>query len=163
MVQNGDYTAGCADGTCTNVNDEDKDYPGVIAWIEFRFANPEYLFGFDLVDVEIFPKELGFVSFCEDEANCTGSNVDGEIAFFDPTGTMLDLVGRDGAEFGDNSLNRIAAFSPEEFGMESFRSVRFNFGGSGGIGNFVFHAPEPGTALLLGAGLFGMAALRRRP
>ncbi|NNL87060.1 MAG: PEP-CTERM sorting domain-containing protein [Myxococcales bacterium] len=157
-VQGQDYT-GCANGICTTPQDEDMQTTFVATWIELRFDTPALLFGFDLIDVELF--EMGSVAFCESSVACTGSAVGSEIAFFDPSGATFDLIDRDGAIFGNNTVNRIAGFTAEELGMVGIGSVRLNFGGSAGVGNFVIN-PEPGTAILFGTGLVALAMRRRR-
>jgi hypothetical protein len=47
--------------------------------------------------------------------------------------------------------------------VEAFEEVIVNFGGSGAITNLMLtHVPEPGTALLVGMGIAGMAISRAR-
>jgi len=146
---------GCSDGVCDYPSDEGSRPAGSI-YFDFDYDITE--FGFDLIDVE-GPEEYG-----EDS---------GFFATFYDGGTVVslgfdELIGRDGAVFGDNSANRIAPITAAELGLEMFDRVEINMGGSGAVTGVQFTpysspaVPEPTTIVLLGAGLLGIVAIRKR-
>jgi hypothetical protein len=146
---------GCYDGICDRPSDEGSRPAGSI-YFDFDYDITE--FGFDLIDVE-GPEEYG-----EDS---------GFFATFYDGGTEVrlgfdELIGRDGAIFGDNSANRIAPITAAELGLNSFDQVEINMGGSGAVTGVQFTpyappaVPEPTTIVLLGAGLLGIVAIRKR-
>ncbi len=55
---------------------------------------------------------------------------------------------------GNNSINRIAPI--DLTGLGNIRRAEIKLGGSGGVDNIIAN-PEPGTVLLLGSGLAGLA------
>lgn len=115
--------------------------------ISLFFDSPVAGFGLDLVDIE--ETETGMLVFYDS----------GGVSH---TATFASLVARDGAVFGNRTLNRIAPFTASDFGGD-FVQVDVVLAGSGAIDNLVTPTvPEPGTALLLGAALVGGLALRRR-
>ena len=117
-------------------------------------------FGFTLIDVEEtgeFNRETGFFAVFSDGSATTKGSFEDLIengnAFFQD-----DIV------FGDNSANRIDAFTAAELGLASIESVTINLGGSGGVGEITYTdvtgVPSP-TAALAGVGLMGVLLSRR--
>ena len=132
--------------------------------ITFAFDGLISSFGFHLVDIENNGAEQGgyFAAFYSGDVE-VGSVTFGDLttashAFYDPTIT-----------FGNNSVNRVQPFlASDSFFASSnpyFDMVIISLGGSGAVDNVVFSpvpVPEPGTLLLLGTGLAGLAGYCRR-
>lgn len=150
---------GTADGIADLPDDEGSRPAGSIF---FDFATAIDSFGFDLIDVE-GPSEYGansgyFATFFGgglELANIGfGELVDPSSSFYDST-----II------FGDNNINRIAAFTSTDLGIGLFDRVEINFGGSAGIDNIVYNTvpvPAPSTVVLLLAGLAGISIARRK-
>jgi len=129
--------------------------------IYFDFDTPIASFGFDIIDMEgseEFDDDSGFFATFfmggSELARVGFGEFDGTIAspFFDPA-----------VSFGNNSANRIDPITAAALGLTAFDRVEINFGGSGAIDNIDFTPiPEPATMLLVGSGLIGLAALRRK-
>lgn len=119
-----------------------------------EFAHPVSELGFVLIDVESAIGEAGFVSFL------SGGNELLSMGFD-------QFIARDGAVYGDHSVNEIAPIDLRAFdeGGMPIDEVRFALGGSGAIDEVRFSpAPEPASAALLGLGLaaLGRAGRPRR-
>jgi len=125
------------------VDDEGKKPAGSIF---FDFDAPISNFGFDLVDVEQGSADLAVVRFFSD----SGSTI-----------SLLDLdfntlMAMNNGLLGNNSINRIAPI--DLTGLGDIRRAEIKLGGSGALDNINANViPEPGTALLLGSGLAGLA------
>lgn len=128
--------------------------------ITFDFTTEIDSFGFTLIDVEEtgeFNRETGFFAVFSDGSATTKVSFEDLIeegnAFF-----QADIV------FGDNSANRIDAFTAAELGLASIESVTINLGGSGGVGDLTYNevtgVPSP-TAAIAGIGLMGVLLSRR--
>ncbi len=157
-------SAGCSTGVCSFPDDEGIRPAGSLY---FDFDTAITSFGFDLIDVE-GPNEFG--------------NDSGYAAvFLDENGNELDRVGfgeliaRDGAVFGDNSVNRISEINfVSDLGLsetDMVTRVEINFGGSAGIDNIIYTTDtpdppqavaEPTSLLLLAIGLTGLGLRRRK-
>ena len=149
-------------GFITHAPDDEGSNPA--GNITFTFDGPIASFGFHLVDIEDNSAEQGgyFAAFYSG-GNQVGSVTFGDLttvghAFYDPT-----IV------FGNNSVNRVQPFlASDPFFSSSapfFDMVIISLGGSGAVDNVVFNpvpVPEPGTLLLLGTGLAGLAGYCRR-
>ena len=133
--------------------------------IYFSFDYMITSFGFDLIDVE-GPDEYGndsgfFAAFYD------GDNLVETVRFRDFVDTTSPFYNED-IEFGNNSANRIAPITAAELGLNSFDRVEINMGGSGAVTGVQFTpytppaVPEPTTIVLLGAGLVGIVAIRKR-
>lgn len=144
-------TDGCGDGVCDDPDDEAGKPAGDI---EFVFSSAMGLFGFDVVDIEAASASNGHVELFDGGA----SVVVGWTEF--TTGGLYDQ----GAVWGGNSINRFT-LTAAEVGLDSIDKAVVRMGGSSGIDNIQFvptRMPEPGTLLLLGSGLAGLALLGRR-
>jgi len=143
---------GTGDGVADLPDDEGSRPAGSIV---FDFgSNRIDSFGFDLIDVEgpdEYGRDSGFFA-----------------SFYDPSDTLLHSIGfgsliiTDGADYGNNSLNRIA---PISFHGASFRKVEINFGGSAAITNINYsRVPDSGSTalLLLSSALALLVASRKR-
>lgn len=136
---------GIADGIADDPDDEGSRPAG---WIQFDLDTFFTALGFDLIDIE--------GTSANDEPGSVDIMLGGAVIF---SVSFMDLVGVDGVVFGNNSANQIQPIS----GFGTADGVRFNLGGSGAIDNLRFYTvPEPGPLALLGIGLLGMAAVRRR-
>lgn len=133
-------------GFISTTPDDEGSRPAGSIFFDFNSAITS--FGFDLIDIE-GPSEYG-----SDSGYFT--------TFFDSTGSAATvgfgaLIGRDGANYGDNSLNRISSFTTAELGINPFTRIELNLGGSGGIDNVNFTSvPEPSSLFLMGSGLVGL-------
>jgi hypothetical protein len=139
-------------GTIVGSPDDEGDRPA--GSIFFDFHVPITSFGFDLIDVEgpdEYGKDSGFF-----------------MAFYSGDSTMTiqgfgNFIARDGADYGNNTINRIAPFTAAELGLSQFDEVEINFGGSAAIDNIrSTPVPEPATMLLLGSGLIAIAGVGRK-
>jgi hypothetical protein len=140
------------DGLVNRPNDEGSRPAGSI-YFDFDYTITS--FGFDLIDVEgpdEYSDDSGFFAAFYD-----GDDLMKSIGFD-------ELITRDDAVFGNNSANRIASFTVEELGLPGFNRVEINMGGSGGITTIAYTpvVPEPTTMLLVGLGLLGIMAVRKR-
>ena len=135
----------CMAGNCVDPDDEGRRPAG-----EFTFLLDQTysLFAFDLVDVEDSTAEAGEIELLLGGAGGT------QVAFF--TFDELESIGQ-GVVFGNNSANRIDLGA-----VGDYDTVRIRLGGSGAVDNLILAVPEPGSAALLGLGLFGLAARGRR-
>lgn len=145
------------------VDDPDDEGARPAGQLVLSFDQPITAFSFDLVDIEGVVTETSTIDFISDEdvigTVALTELVDPESQFFDPL-----------LSFGNNTLNRVGTFNPEDFfngpaGEQSppvgFDQVVLNLGGSGAIDNLSFGViPAPGSAAVLG--LAGLAAARRR-
>jgi hypothetical protein len=139
---------GDGDGLIDDPDDQGRRPAG---FFSFAFETPIVEFGLDLIDIEP-PSEFGKLSFFSEGA------LVGTIAFED----LPSLVGDPDFVFGDNTANRVQPIDASYFGADNFDLVIVNMGGSGAVDNITFSvAPEPGTLLLIGLGLTGVAASRR--
>lgn len=137
------------DGIATLPDDEGSRPAGQII---LNFDTPIETFGFDVVDLEDAVAEFSYVDFFND-----GQFV-GLVSFADfAPGGAFDQ----GAQFGDNSANRVAPIDiVGTFGQSADRVI-LHAGGSMGFDNLVYRAvPTPGTAALIAAG--GLMTFRRR-
>ncbi len=149
-------------GRSVNIADDEGRRPA--GELYFSFDDAVTSFGFDLIDVEgtaEFSDGSGFFATFSDLTTTV------QVAFrdlIDPLSRFYDST----VAFGDNSANRIRPITAEQLGLESFREVSVNLGGSGGVGNINFvkadaptAAPTP-SAAAAGLGLLGLLSARRR-
>lgn len=149
--------SGCSSGKCNTPDDEGTRPAGDLIF-DFDLAITE--FGMDLIDVE-GPTEYG-------------SDKGYVAAFFSSAGSLLgslgfgDFISRDGAVYGNNSVNRISPIDfVNDLGITSdVQRVVVNFGGSAAIDNILFSTKsvsvsEPEAFTLFGFGAF-LIWLRRR-
>ena len=137
------------------IPDDEGDRPAGSIYLDY--SSPILSLGFDLVDVE-GPCEYG------------GDN--GYFAvFYSEAGAELARVGfdefisRDGVVYGNNTANRIQPLTVAELGVDSFRRVEINFGGSAAVDNINWTAiPEPATLglMLLAVAAAGVKARKRK-
>ena len=135
---------GFEDGIVDDPNDEGSRPAG-----SFTFDFSEDIFAFDIVDVESLFLEDGTVDFFSGGGLVTPSAIVPFSAF--------------GVTFGDNVANRVPWMTTSTLTIDPFRRVVINMGGSGAVDNIRYtRAAEPGSLLLMGLGLVGLAAWRRR-
>ncbi len=135
------------------VNDPDDEGHRPAGELILEFSSAMTAFGLDLVDVESVSAENGALTFF-----LGGAEV-GEVTF-DMFTDSLSAYYDPSVGYGNNSANRIAPITALDLSATGFDKVVVSMGGSGAIDNLNF-VPEPGSALLLAAGL-GAGLLRRR-
>jgi hypothetical protein len=149
IIQENSYR--CSDGTCNKPDDQAGS--SEVGAGEFTFDFSEYTdsdlditsFGFDFVDLES-AEAMSSVVFVQ------GST---EIERY--------FVSFPGVDFGDNTANHFASVLATDLGLTSFDRVVIRLAGSGAVDNITFTPiPEPNTALLLVAGIVGLARSGRR-
>jgi len=149
----------CDTGTCKYPDDEGRRTGGSeVGAGEFIFDFSEYTnagrpiksFGFDFVDVE------------------SAEAVNSVVFFQGTTEIEMAFTSFTGVEFGNNTANHVAPFLAKQLGLTGFDRVVIRMGGSGAVDNIAFTTnpftpiPEPNTALLLAAGIVGLAGSSRR-
>lgn len=138
------------------VNIPPNDYSGG-GNITFTWGLPVYDFMFTFVDMD------------DNESGSTS------VSFFSNPGDIVPYAtlpfaafsGVSGITYGENSVNLFSAADINSMlgggGPFYSRKVVFNFSSSGAIGSIGYTpVPEPGTMLLLGSGLLGLATWARR-
>lgn len=154
---------GCNDDGICNYPDDEGSRPAGSIYFDFDYDISE--FGFDLIDVEgpeEYDEDSGYFAVFYD-----GDTVLETVSFADFIDDDSPFYNEDIA-FGNNSANRIAPISAADLGLEAFDRVEINMGGSGAVTGVQFTpytppaVPEPTTIVLLGAGLLGIAVIRKR-
>jgi len=143
IIQEHSYS--CGSSSCYNPDDE-GDRPAGYFDLDFSALGSFVDFSMDLVDVESYTAEPGYVRFY-----LGGVQV--------ATRSFMSFLTDPSVVYGDNSANHIDVISGIEFDR-----VVIRMGGSGGVDNIVAGSPvpEPSAALLFAVGSTGAAAYFRR-
>ena len=134
------------------IDDPDDEGSRPAGTIHVRFDEAILAFGLDLVDIENTTAEAGALVFFDANGG-SATRTFAAIAVRDPS-----------IHWGNNSANRVTPFTIHELHLGPIVGVDVQMGGSGGIDNLtdITPTPEPGTLILVGLSVGGLAWRRRR-